>query len=258
NYSTSASIYDQGGIAHTLSMYFVRQNNATTANTWDVHFVLDGTYEVPYDDYTSGTANTGLAFNPNGTIATSATATGRLQLDMANAVDAAGTTWDLAAATPGVAAKDWFATTGAPVTVDLSETTQFGSAFDTNSITQDGYPSGLLNGVTVSEDGKVLGRYTNGQSKLMGQLALVDFRNPNGLQSVGSNMWVESSASGQPAVGLPKAGTRGSIQSGAVEDSNIDLTGELVNLITMQRNYQANAQSIKTQDQMMQTLVNLR
>jgi flagellar hook protein FlgE len=125
-------------------------------------------------------------------------------------------------------------------------------------MTQDGYTSGRLTGLTVAADGVVQGRYSNGQTRNLGQVVLVNFANPNGLQSQGGNLWAETSASGQPLVGTPNSGSLGALQSAAIEESNIDLTGELVNMITAQRNYQANAQSIKTQDAIMQTLVNLR
>jgi len=98
----------------------------------------------------------------------------------------------------------------------------------------------------------------NGQSCDLGQVVLTNFANPNGLQSLGGNQWGETASSGQPLVGAPNSGSLGTLQSAAVEESNIDLTAELVNMITSQRNYQANAQSIKTQDQILQTLVNLR
>jgi len=125
-------------------------------------------------------------------------------------------------------------------------------------MTQNGYTSGRLSGLSISSEGVIQGRYSNGQSRDLGQIVLANFANPNGLQSLGANQWSETADSGQPLVGAPNSGSLGALQSAAVEESNIDLTGELVNMITAQRNYQANAQSIKTQDAIMQTLVNLR
>ena len=142
--------------------------------------------------------------------------------------------------------------------LDYTGTTQYGSAFAVSNLTQDGYTSGQLTGFNVSSDGKMVGRYSNGQSKDLGQVVLAAFNNPQGLQPLGNNQWAETSASGQPLVGTAGSGTFGVLQSGAVEDSNVDLTAELVNMITAQRVYQANAQTIKTQDQVLQTLVNLR
>ncbi|MFZ4535657.1 flagellar hook protein FlgE [Propionivibrio sp.] len=142
--------------------------------------------------------------------------------------------------------------------LDFASSTQFGAAFGTNNLLQDGYTSGRLTGVNVDPGGAVRGNYSNGQSKNLGQVALASFTNPNGLISLGGSQWAESSASGTALVGAPNTGTLGVLQSATVEESNVDLTAELVNMITQQRNYQANAQSIKTQDQLMQTLINLR
>jgi len=162
-------------------------------------------------------------------------------------------------------------TTGAAAlnfTIDFTDSTQFGSAFSINTLNQDGYTSGRLasfnvgaDGIVldaVGADGIVLGRYTNGESAVLGQVVLANFANPNGLQQLGNNMWGETSASGTPLVGTPDSGSLGVLQSMAVEDSNVDLTAELVNMITAQRVYQANAQTIKAQDAVLQTLVNLR
>lgn len=143
-------------------------------------------------------------------------------------------------------------------TLDLAGTTQYGADFGVNALTQDGYTSGRLSGISVSDDGTVQGQYSNGRSRDMGRLLLATFQNPNGLQNVGGNLWRETADSGQPITGTAGQGNLGVIQSAAIEDSNVDLTGELVAMIVQQRAYQANAQTIKTQDQVLQTLVNLR
>ncbi len=127
-----------------------------------------------------------------------------------------------------------------------------------NRLEQDGFTAGTLVGLSVGNDGVILGRYSNGQTFKQGQVVLANFTNNNGLQPQGNNQWVETSMSGPPLVGAPKSSSLGSLTSSSVEESNVDLTSELVSLITNQRNYQANAQSIKTQDQVLQTLVNLR
>ena len=142
--------------------------------------------------------------------------------------------------------------------MNFSGSTQFGSVFGANRLEQDGYASGRLSGVSVSGDGVIRGNYTNGQSRNLGQVVLANFTNPNGLTSLGGNQWGETSTSGTALIGSPGSASLGVLQSAAVEESNVDLTAELVNMITQQRNYQANAQSIKTQDSIMQTLVNLR
>ena len=169
-----------------------------------------------------------------------------------------GVTPTIAPATPSVT---FTPTTGASVVtlaLDYSGSTQFGSDFSINSQAQDGFTSGRLASFTTGKDGTIVGRYTNGQSKTLGQVVLANFVNPNGLESLGGNSWAESADSGVPLVGTPNTGSLGVLQSSAVEDSNVDLTAELVNMITAQRFYQANAQTIKTQDQVLQTLVNLR
>ena len=142
--------------------------------------------------------------------------------------------------------------------IDFTGTTQYGSAFGVSNMLQDGYAAGHLTGLSVGSDGVIQGQYSNGLTLNQGQIVLANFKNPNGLQSQGNNQWSQTSVSGQPLVGAPNTSNLGVLSSGSVEDSNVDLTAQLVNLITDQRNYQANAQSIKTQDQIMQTLVNLQ
>jgi len=145
-----------------------------------------------------------------------------------------------------------------PVKLDLSKVTQFGTKFAVSELTQDGYASGELTSVNIEDSGMVMATYSNGVTRAEAQLALANFRNPQGLRPIGGNNWVETFESGAPVVGTPGTGSLGALRSGALEDSNVDLTAELVNLMTAQRYYQANAQTIKTQDQVMSTLVNLR
>jgi flagellar hook protein FlgE len=143
--------------------------------------------------------------------------------------------------------------------MNITGTTQFGNANDVKKLTQDGYTSGTLTAYAINPDGTVSGKYSNEQTKTLGQVVLSSFTNPNGLQPKGDNAWAETDASGQPLTGTPGSGTKlGALTSGALETSNVDLTAELVNLIIAQRTYQANAQTVKTQDQVMQTLVNMR
>ena len=146
----------------------------------------------------------------------------------------------------------------AGVLLDFAGATQFASAFGVTDMAQDGYASGKLTALAIESNGIVMARYSNGQSRAAGQVELATFRNPQGLQPIGDNAWARSYASGDPVMGVPGEGNMGVLQSGALEESNIDLTGELVNMIVAQRIYQANAQTIKTEDQILQTLVNLR
>ena len=222
NSSTAVSVYDSLGNSHTLQTYYVK----TAASTWEVHASLDG----------------GAAFSP---------VPSTITFDTSGTLTAGSTmTIPAQALTTGAAAL------GFPI--DFTGTTQFGSSFSVNTLNQDGYTSGRLAGFSIGADGVVLGRYTNGQSAVLGQVVLANFANPNGLQQLGNNMWAETSTSGNPLIGAPSSGSLGVLQSSAVEDSNVDLTAELVNMITAQRVYQANAQTIKAQDAVLQTLVNLR
>jgi flagellar hook protein FlgE len=162
-------------------------------------------------------------------------------------------TFTYPAGNPGAAA-----TNPQSMVLDFANTTQFGANFGVNNLTQNGYTSGQLTGFSTAADGTILGKYSNGQTKTIGQIVLANFRNPQGLQNQSDNQWSETPGSGQPLVGAPGSSSLGIIQASSVENSNVDLTAQLVNLITAQRDYQANAQTIKTQDQIMQTLMSLR
>jgi flagellar hook protein FlgE len=142
--------------------------------------------------------------------------------------------------------------------VDLSQMSQFSSTYQQFENTQNGYASGEFTGLSIDPKGVITTTYSNGQTQSSGQLLLADFRNVQGLSTVGGGAWIETFQSGQPLLGSPTEGKFGGLQAGALEDSNVDLTSELVKMMTAQRDYQANAQTIKTQDQVMSTLVNLR
>ena len=254
NFSTGQTIYDSLGNPHNLTYYFVKTANP---GEWDVHATVDGTREANIDIGAGAGNPLPLVFDTFGTLISPA-APPTVVIDLTAVVT------DLQVANPTVpnnAAEQFIgprppAAPGFPI--DFSGTTQFGSTFGVNSLTQDGFSSGRLAGISVSPDGIVQGRYTNGQARDLGQVVLANFRNPNGLQSLGDNQWAETSESGGPLVGPPGSASLGVLQSSSVEESNVDMTQELVSMITAQRNYQANAQSIKTQDQIMNTLVNLR
>jgi flagellar hook protein FlgE len=144
------------------------------------------------------------------------------------------------------------------VMLDVDGATQFGSPFGVTDLRQDGYSAGLLTSISIEADGVINARYSNGRSRPAGQVEIATFRNPQGLQPSGDNAWARTLASGDPVAGVPGDGSLGLLKAGALEESNVDLTGELVAMITAQRSYQANAQTIKTQDQVLQTLLNLR
>lgn len=139
--------------------------------------------------------------------------------------------------------------------LDFSKMTQYGGSFSTNSLTQDGYAPGQLSNYSIGKDGTISGSYSNGQTQVLGQVALSNFANPNGLTDMGNNQYGETLASGAALSGAPGTSSLGVLQSSATEGSNVDLTAELVNLISAQRTYQANAQSIKAEDTVLQTIV---
>jgi flagellar hook protein FlgE len=225
NSSTALTVYDSQGNSHTLSMYF----RTTAANTWSVYAAADGSI------LNTGNPIGTLSFNSSGAMTSSVTMNPSIPL------------------TNGAATPMTFA-----LLFPASSTSQYGASFAVSSNSQDGFTTGQLSGFSIGSDGIVQGRYSNGQTRDQGQIALANFINPQGLVALGGNQWAESSASGQPLVGAPSTGSNGVLQSGALESSNVDVTTELVDMITAQRVYQANAETIKTQDQVQQTLMNLR
>lgn len=232
NKATSLTVYDTKGQTVALTYYY--QKSAT--DVWNVYVTANGTPIGGTED--APEPLTTLQFEEGGANPTPSAVT----LDIPASTNSAG------AETLAISGID----------LDFGQSTQFGSAFAVTNLKQDGYAPGSLTGIVVEENGIITARYSNGQSKPAGQVELATFRNLQGLQPVGANGWQRTYASGDPIVGTPAVGNLGSLQAGALEESNVDLTGELVNMITAQRNYQANAQTIKTMDQVMQTLVNLR
>jgi len=232
NFSTALTVFDTLGVVHNLTTFYVL-NGAAAPGEWTMHATLDGA-----DPQLVPGSNPGgnLIFNTSGA----------LDPDSAQRTLPS---WNLSTG----AVSPW-----SPGLMDFTGSTQYGSGSSVDRLTQGGFTSGSLVGVGVNADGIVQGRYSNGQTRSMGQVVLASFADPNGLLSLGNNQWSLTSLSGPELIGTPGSGSRGVIQSAAVEDSNVDLTKALVDMITAQRNYQANAQTIKTQDQIMQTLVNLR
>ncbi len=223
--STAMTVYDSQGNATTLTAYFRK----TAPNSWEVYGAANGAV-------LNGGAPLGtLAFGANGLLA--ADQTMAVSIPLTNG-----------AATP----------LAFPLTFPVTEMTQFGVNFAASTLSQDGFTTGRIAGFSIGEDGTILGRYTNGQTRAQGQVVLANFVNPQGLAALGNNQWAETAESGQALVAAPGSGSLGVLQAGALEEANVDLTAELVNMITAQRIYQANAQTIRTQDQVLQTLVNLR
>jgi len=224
NRTTSLTVYDSLGAAHAQSLYFVK---TAVPNKWELHTTIDGAAVGGMQTLTY--SGSGVLTSPS-----------------------PGTIPLLPAYNPGNGANPM------ALTLDLGASTQFGDSFSLAALTQDGYTTGRLTGIEVTPDGIVNARYTNGVSTPLGQVAMTNFANPQGLQSLGDNAWAETSESGQPRRGQAGTGEFGAVQGGGLEASNVDLTEQLVNMITAQRTFQANAQMIQTQDQITQTVINIR
>lgn len=247
--ATSMAVYDQQGNEHVLSLYFRR---TPADNQWDVYTALDGA-AVPALAAGVQSPSGRLTFGADGRL--DPAQSGTLSAGVLSAGDL---TLPLPFPASTLPVPPSASSTSAPVTLSFSGSTQFGSAFGVTSVSQDGYAPGQLTGFGIDAGGMVQARYSNGKTMPAAQIALADFRNEQGLASVGGNLWRATPASGQPAIGAPGSANLGVLQGGAVEEANIDLTQQLVDMITAQRAYQANAQTIKTQDQLTSTLVNLR
>jgi flagellar hook protein FlgE len=232
NHSTATTIYDSLGTAHTATMFYSKAAN----NQWNAFTFVDGNNVT-----VGGNAYADVQFDTAGALLTSTgdvDALGNITLDTFN---------------PGGGAAN---ITG--LTFDYNATTQFGSEFAVNELTQDGFTSGRLSGVEVDASGVVFARFTNGQSEALGKVALARFNNVQGLRQAGDTSWAESFTSGDVQLGEAGTSSYGVIQSGALENSNVDLATQLVNLITAQRNFQANAQVITTADAITQSVINIR
>ncbi len=249
NYANSVTVFDSLGISHELSTFFVK----TGVNAWNVYATADGYPVNASGAMVAPPTPAGAPLVANSVALTS----GKMAFDTNGALTATPPS-TLVGGKILFAGLD-FANGSGPMnfSVDVTGTTQYGLANDVKKLTQDGYTSGQLTTFAIGSDGTVTGKYSNEQTKTLGQVVLSSFVNPNGLKSMGDNVWVATAASGQALTGTPGSGTKlGALASGALESSNVDLTAELVNLIIAQRTYQANAQTVKTQDQIMQTLVN--
>lgn len=220
SYANSVVLYDSLGNAHPSMMYFTKIGD----NQWEVRLASgdDVAPEVGHLEFD----NNGLLLNQTGL--------------------------DAFTFSPGDGAADM------SIALDLAGTTQFANQFELTAMEQDGFVSGTLMQVAVTENGSVVGTYSNEQQVILGTIALANFQSLEGLQPVGDNAWIETQRSGVPILSIPGEGQFGSIMANAVESSNVDLTQELVSMIIAQRNYQANAQSIKAQDEALQTTMQLR
>ncbi|MFI4868201.1 MAG: flagellar hook protein FlgE [Steroidobacterales bacterium] len=222
NNSTTATVYDSLGAAHTATVYFAK---TAVANQWDSYLTVDGV--------AVGAAQP-LAFSANGALT--------------------------APATGNIAFGPYTPTTGAnalAMNFNFSKATQYGDAFAVSSIQQDGFTTGTLSGINISTAGVVEAQYTNGHSVQLGQVALANFADPGGLAQQGNSVWQQTAASGQALYGQAGTSGLGQVESGSLEQSNVDVTAQLVNMITAQRAFQANAQMISTQNQITQTVIQI-
>ncbi|MCY7315786.1 MAG: flagellar hook protein FlgE [Rubrivivax sp.] len=234
NNATSLTVFDAKGQDVALTYYFQKSAN----DTWNVYATANG-------NTIAGTAAaplpiTTLQFAPNGSAPIAPVGTVAFNVPVTTSTNGSTT----------------LAING--IQLDLGTATQYGTAFSVTALSQDGFAAGQLTALAIESNGIVTARYSNGQSRPAGQVEIANFRNAQGLQPIGDNAWSRTFTSGDPVTGVPGDGNLGVLQAGALEESNIDLTGELVNMIISQRIYQANAQTIKTQDQVLQTLVNIR
>lgn len=268
NHTTSFTSFDSLGNPMLTSMFYRK----TATNTWEVGIkqvdangnifqnidagpfaippAVAGDPEIIYNNATSPLQQ--IEFLNNGTLDTGA----------ASSIGITGIfnyTFDLddPALTNPVLTPTGGPLTTQPIAIDLNGLTQYGANFGVTNLTQNGYTTGQLSGIDVDQSGIISARFTNGQSNNLGQVYLTNFTNTQGLSQLGDNYWGESFASGQGIINAPGEGNAGLINSGALEDSNVDLTEQLINLITAQRNFQANAKTITTADTITQTVIQL-
>ncbi len=240
NSATSATVYDVKGQQVSMTYYFQK----TGADTWDIYAVANG--RSVRDTVGDGSGDplpvaSGVTFSSDGATIT--------------APSPATVTMDVPAVSLGNGA---MSEPIGQLALDLKGSTQFGASFAVTDLTQNGYAPGNVVSVLVDKSGVVSSKYSNGETRAAGQVVLARFHNPQGLTPLGGNVWGATVASGNAIGGVPGDSGYGALQSGALEESNVDVTSELVAMITTQRAYQANAQTIKTEDQVVQTLLNLR
>ena len=266
NHATSLTIFDSLGNAHIMTQYFVKQefdstDPLTSPNHWIMNVLIDGQNvgdPVPGQS-TATTASYNVHFNQDGSINTAFTddilISNWVPLDSNGQTNGARGPLNVLS---GGAIPVPEPATSSNFEVELLGSTQFGAEFSVNSVDQNGFTTGRLSGISIDSTGILFARFTNGEAQVLAQLGLADFPNVQGLQPTGDTMWAENFESGVPNISAPGTAALGVIQSGALEESNVDLSEQLVNLIIAQRNFQASAKTIETADQTTQTIINLR
>lgn len=268
NHATSTTIYDSLGNSHIMTQYFVKEpldpTRPNEENLWVMYVQIDDqdvgdpdpTLSFP-ENLEPTAARFELFFNPDGTL--DEAATGELFVTNWDPVDAdnspTGALKSLNVLEGGLPLSE--PSTNSNFQILLDGSTQFGSPFSVSEVSQNGYTTGRLTGLEIDADGLMFARFTNGQAQVLGQVALASFKNPEGLIALGDTSWGESFESGSPTVGSPRTGTFGNLRSSALEDSNVNLSEELVGLIIAQRNFQASAKTIETSDTVTQTIIQL-
>jgi len=263
NYSRTTQIYDSLGVAHALTQYFVKQPpEVSGANTWNLHIKIDGQDVGDPDPLTPNTptlATYTLKFFDNGLLDSNNSDT--LLVSNWTPLDSEGNPagalgpinvadgGTLPIAVPAISSN---------FLIDINNSTQFSEDFSVSQLDQNGFARGVLSGFTVSENGNINARYSNNESQVLGRVALANFNNQQGLRAIGDTNWAETNDSGPVLVGEASTSSFGSISSGALEDSNVELTEELVSLILAQRNFQANSQTLETLDELREAIINLR
>lgn len=263
NHATSTTIYDSLGNPHVQTMYFVKEprGSGNESNLWTMYVMIDG--RDVGDPLTPGgdptRAGYSLVFNEDGSI--NNILSDQILVSNWTPLDANGepngAEGPLNVISGGILPIP-NPPTSSNFTIDLSSATQFGGPFAVNDLRQDGFATGRLIGLDVADTGNIFARYTNGESQVLGQVALASFNDVNGLAPVGDTSWVETFSSGNPIIGAPGTATLGTIRASSLEESNVELSEQLVNLIIAQRNYQANAKTIESANTVTQTIINLR
>ncbi len=272
NSATSMTIYDSLGNSHILTQYFVKQDYdpadpSTAQNHWMMYVQIDGqdvgdpdTTLPPPENTLPTRAGFNVRFNKDGSLnpllSDSVLISNWTPLDDNGVANGALGPQNVLAGGSSSNIQD--PPSSSNFVLDLAGTTQYGSVFSVEDVDQNGFTTGRLSGMNIDASGVIFARFTNGESQVLGQLVLADFANNQGLQPVGDSMWAENYESGPPTVGTPGSAALGAIQAGALEESNVDLSEELVNLIIAQRNFQASAKTIETANQVTQTIINLR
>lgn len=271
NWENQLTIFDSLGNSHVMTNYYVKQeydvnDPTTTANHWKMFTRIDGedvgdpdTALPPPQNIEPTMASFDVYFNDDGSL--NNLLTDDILISNWTPKDADGNSNGAMGPQNVLNGGNTLIPdppTSSNFVVNLEGTTQFSSDFSVNDIDQTGYSTGRLSGLNIGDDGIIFARFTNGESQVLGQLALADFSNMQGLQPVGDTMWAENFESGAANIGAPQSGALGAIQSGALEESNVDLSEELVRLIIAQRNFQASAKTIETADSVTQTIINMR